>query len=270
MRKQAQFSVSLSRISTSRHDVDSRDCQIHTPDTQSESMHAHTERSCGRLFASRLAIFDISADCAKRMNIAQVCFLGYRHATGYQRERMGLNLLRPSRARSPEGSVPKTRHAGVNAEHTQQGAPEPTCFSFSTPPSRNLLTLDGKQCMGDFSIAHLGVAKYLKSPSRVKKRQSTVNGAPGCRRCTQYRTNWNGCYRCTLLAVETRDRKGKSIMDISTDVASQIAVQGDRALLSTKFATNMLKEISVCLCKCNADLEHTVSCFTRVSLHRGL
>jgi hypothetical protein len=159
MRKQAQFSVSLSRISTSRHDMDFRDCQIHT---QGESMHANTERSCGRLFGSRLAIFDNSADCAKRMNIAQVCFLGYRHATGYQREKMGLDFLRTSRARSPGGSVPKTRHTAVNAEHTQQGAPEPTCFSFSTPLSRKLLTLDGKQCMGDFSIAHLGVAKYLK------------------------------------------------------------------------------------------------------------
>jgi hypothetical protein len=59
-------------------------------------------------------------------------------------------------------------------------------------------------------------------------------------------------------------------MVLLADLGSQSATYSDGAFMPAQFVTSALQEVSVCLCRCNTDLEQAVAkCFTRVSGNRG-
>jgi hypothetical protein len=68
------------------------------------------------------------------------------------------------------------------------------------------------------------------------------------------------------MMVETYGRLGKPLMKLITDVWASAAQQGDDMFTRDQFITGMLCELSVCLCRRNANIERAVSgCFLRVS-----
>jgi hypothetical protein len=55
-------------------------------------------------------------------------------------------------------------------------------------------------------------------------------------------------------------------MKLITDVGASAAQQGDDTFKRDQFITGVLRELSVCLCRRNANIERAVSsCFVRVS-----
>jgi hypothetical protein len=68
------------------------------------------------------------------------------------------------------------------------------------------------------------------------------------------------------LTVETFDRLGKPLMKLITDVSDQATQHGNGTFTREQFVTGVLRELSVCLCRCNASLERAVAgCVVRVS-----
>jgi hypothetical protein len=88
----------------------------------------------------------------------------------------------------------------------------------------------------------------------------------GVEKTSQYRRYGPGCYHVVTLTVETYGRLGKPFMKLITDVEASAAQQGDDTFTRNQFITGVLPELSVCLCRRNANIEHAVSgCFVRVS-----
>jgi hypothetical protein len=68
------------------------------------------------------------------------------------------------------------------------------------------------------------------------------------------------------MTVETYGRLGKPFMKLITDVGASAAQQSDGTFTRDQFITGVLRELSVCLCRQNANIERAVSgCFVRVS-----
>jgi hypothetical protein len=68
------------------------------------------------------------------------------------------------------------------------------------------------------------------------------------------------------LTVETFGRLGKPLMKLIMDVSDQATQHGNGTFTREHFVTGVLRELSVCLCRCNASLEQAVAgCFVLVS-----
>jgi hypothetical protein len=113
-------------------------------------------------------------------------------------------------------------------------------------------------CPRDGDLAHM-------------KPHTCTHGGAAARRDAEktalYRGYGAGCYRCVPLNVETFGRLGKPLMKLITDVSDQATQHGNRGTVACEqFFTGVLRELSICLCRCNASLERAVpGCFVRVS-----
>jgi hypothetical protein len=126
-----------------------------------------------------------------------------------------------------------------------------------------LFSLEGQQCAGDVFVIHPGASTYCAVASKT-------DGGTAARRdaakTSLYRGYGAGCYHFVPLTVETFGRLGKPLMKLITDVSDQAIQHGNGTFTREKFATGVLRELSVCLCRRNASLERTVAgCFVRVS-----
>jgi hypothetical protein len=66
--------------------------------------------------------------------------------------------------------------------------------------------------------------------------------------------------------VETFVRLGKPLKRVITDVSDQATQHGNGTFTCKRFVTGVLRELSVCLCRCNASLERAVDgCFVQGS-----
>jgi hypothetical protein len=64
------------------------------------------------------------------------------------------------------------------------------------------------------------------------------------------------------LTVETYGHLGKPLMKLITDFGASAAQQGDDTFTRDQFIIGVLRELSVCLCRRNANIERAVSgCF---------
>jgi hypothetical protein len=72
-----------------------------------------------------------------------------------------------------------------------------------------------------------------------------------------------GGYRFTPLSVETFGGLGKPMMSLLSEIRNLAISRGDGGGVFTKelFVSGILQELSVCLCKTNARLNHGVSGF---------
>jgi hypothetical protein len=115
--------------------------------------------------------------------------------------------------------------------------------------------------------------RRLHHPPRGRNAQQTAaqtDGAAAARRdaekTTQYRGHGPGCYHFVPMTVETYGRLGKPLMKLIIDVWASAAQQGDNTFTRDQFITSTLCELSICLCRRNANIERAVSgCFVRVS-----
>jgi hypothetical protein len=158
------------------------------------------------------------------------------------------------------GGVPSTKEPRLPVLHLQGP-------SSARPPAGargNLLfSLEGEQWVGDVSIIHPGAATYRAAAAQT-------DGSAAARRdvekTSHYRRYGAGCYHVVPLTVETYGRLGKPLMKLITDVGASAAQQGDDTFTRDQFITGVLRELSVCLCRRNANIECAVSgCFVRVS-----
>jgi hypothetical protein len=142
--------------------------------------------------------------------------------------------------------------------------PQPMGLRPPTGARRDLLfSLEGQQCVGDVSVIHPGASTYCAVAAKTDGGAATRQDAD---ETALYRGYGAGCYRFVPLTVETFGRLGKPLMKLITDVSDQATQHGNGAFTREQFVTGVLRELSVCLCRCNASLERAVSgCFMRVS-----
>lgn len=126
-----------------------------------------------------------------------------------------------------------------------------------------LFSLDGEECVSTVSITHSGASSYCKAAAQMDSATAAPRDAE---KRTHYTTYGPSCYRFIPLSAKTFGRLGQPFMTMLTNLASRTATHCDGAYTPTNCVTSALQELSVCLCRCNTDLERAVAnCFTRVS-----
>jgi hypothetical protein len=108
---------------------------------------------------------------------------------------------------------------------------------------------------------------FTTPPPPTHTHTAQTDGGAAARRdvekTSQYRRFGPGCYHFVPLTVETYGRLGKPLMKLITDVGASAAQQGDDTFMRDQFITGVLRELSVCLCRRNANIERAVSgCFS--------
>jgi hypothetical protein len=157
------------------------------------------------------------------------------------------------------GGLPSTKEPGLAVLHPSAMGPRPPAGARGDL----LFSLEGKQCVGDVSVIHLGSATYCAAAAKTDGGAAAQRDAD---KTSQYRRYGVGCYLFVPLTVETCGRLGRPFMDLLTDVSSWASQHSNGTFMREQFVSGVLRELFVCLCRRNAAIERAVAgCFMRVS-----